>query len=209
MLPYCVWAESQENAQKVAVYFPEAREPYKTIYQEILDGASSAEKIDIIPKILGKGFDAAEIVEDLNREGINRVIALGRQGYKLAKSMPKNIKVVSGALPIRPNGISGISLISDPDKLFTLLVQVAPEVKSVHIAYSERSAWLIRLAEKAAQAHNLKLNAIKVASTGEAIKFYNELFESQVSKSDAIFLDIKKATGNFEAVNVDTLFVAT
>lgn len=33
--------------------------------------------------------------------------------------------------------------------------------------------------------------------------------KSVISKSDAIFLDIKKATGNFETVDVDKLFIAT
>ena len=189
-------AESPAPSQKVAVYFPEAREPYKTIYQEILDGASSADNIEVVPKVLSNGFDTAEIVEELSSEGISRVIALGREGYKLAKSLPDNVKVVSGALPIRPNGISGISLISDPDKLFSFLEQVAPEVKTVHIAYSESSAWLIGLAEKAAQNHGLVLNAIKVENTGEAIKFYNQLFESSVSKSDAIWLPLDKVSSH-------------
>jgi len=177
------------------VFYPEAREPYRTVYQEILSGINASDN-EIIENVLPKDFDPAAIVTELKNEGINRVIVLGRAGYKLAKKLPSDIKVVSGALPIRPNGISGVSLISSPDSLFLLLEQLAPEVKNVHIAYSKRSEWLIELAEAAAVERGLTLDAKKVNDTGEAIKFYNQLFESGVSKTDAIWLPLDKVTSH-------------
>lgn len=96
--------------------------------------------------------------------------------------------MVSGALPITPNSISGISLIADPAYLFNYLEQVAPSVKRIHVAHSKRSDWLIKLAQIAAKEKGLQLNAHKVNNTKEAVEYYQKLFESDISMEDAIWL---------------------
>ena len=97
-------------------------------------------------------------------------------------------------MPIRPNGISGISLISDPARLFSYLGLLAPNVKTIHIAYSDRNHWLIKLAEIAADERGLKLNQKRVSSTAEAIDFYNSLFDSGLGSEDAIWLPLDRVS---------------
>ncbi|WP_196138328.1 ABC transporter substrate binding protein [Aliikangiella sp. G2MR2-5] len=181
---------------KVAVFYPEVREPYKTIYQEILQGVKTSAGTEVIENVLPKEFDVSEITQKLEVQGIKKVIVLGRAGYQLAKKLPADITVVSGALPIHPNGISGISLISDPGSLFYYLKQVAPEVARIHVAYSQRNEWLIELAKQAAIEHKLELNAKQVESTGDAIAFYNQLFDSDISNVDAIWLPLDKVSSH-------------
>ncbi len=179
---------------KVAVFFPEAREPYKTIYRDIISGVSRHTQDSIVEYQLNRHFDIAAIIEELRAKSIFRVIVLGRSGYQLAKDLPKDFKVVSGALPIRPNGISGISLISDPSSLFSYLGLLAPGVKNIHIAYSDSNHWLITLAEQAASEKGLKLNHQQVSNTAEAIDFYNSLFDSGLGIEDAIWLPLDRVS---------------
>jgi len=92
--------------------------------------------------------------------------------------------------------VSGISYISDPANLFDYLVQVAPQVKRVHLAYSKKSEWLVKHAKEAAEERGLTLNLRKVATTKEAIDFYNHLFDSNVSKQDAIWLPLDRISSH-------------
>ena len=187
----------------IAIFYPEAKEPYHSIYQNIIAGcvnaASQDEQVISYEKfIITKKFNSQKIAQTLKQKRIYKVIVLGRSGWKLAKALAKFIdedstktfQVVSGALPISPNGVSGISLITDPAYLFGYLNQVAPKVKQVHIAYSEKSTWLIDLAKNAALEKGLVLNLKYVTSTAQAIAFYQQVFDSGVSSKDAIWLPL-------------------
>jgi len=200
---------SSENLQeKIAIFYPQAQEPYRSLYKEIIAGSQSKANennsgVSFETFALTKKSNSEQIAQMLEQKNIYKVIVLGRAGWKLAKKLSKRIStknkqlyIVSGALPISPNGISGISLITDPNYLFDYLQQVAPDVKQVHVAYSKRSAWLIELAKVAAQVKGLKLNVSKVANTKEAVAFYQQLFESGVSNQDAIWLPIDKISSH-------------
>ena len=184
------------SKEKIALFYPEAKNPYRTIYEEIISGSEADSQVEIEKILLKKGFDADQIADELRAKQITKVIVLGRQGFKLAKQLPKEFHVVSGALPIRPNGISGVSLRSDPQSLFAYLEQVAPTVKRVHVAYSERSSWIITIAKEAALSLSIDLIHKKVANTAEAIAFYNEIFEQAQPKEDAIWLPLDKVSSH-------------
>lgn len=192
-----------EPKNKIAIFYPEAKEPYNSIYQNIIAGsvkaASQNEQLISFEKfIITKNFDSDKIALTLKQKEIFKVIVLGRSGWKLAKELSKfehnnskNVfQVVSGALPISPNGVSGVSLITDPAYLFDYLNQVAPNVKQVHVAYSAKSAWLIELAKIAALDKKLDLNLKLVSNTAEAIAFYQQIFDSGISNKDAIWLPL-------------------
>lgn len=200
---------SAENRNTIAIFYPEAKEPYRSIYQEIITGSEKAAKqynpeIHYQKFIINKKFDSETIAENLKKKNIHKVIVLGRLGWKLAKDLnklvtensSKQFHVVSGALPISPNGISGISLIADPAYLFNYLNQVASSVKHVHVAYSARNTWLIELAQKAAKKQGLKLNLKEVKNTKEAIEFYQHLFDSGISNEDAIWLPLDRVSSH-------------
>ena len=79
------------DSSKIAVFYPESKEPYRSIYQEIVSGSlkanSESDKQYSIEKFtLNNDFDAEKITKELIDKGINRVIVLGRLGYKLAKN---------------------------------------------------------------------------------------------------------------------------
>ncbi|NQY86412.1 MAG: hypothetical protein HRT51_01475 [Colwellia sp.] len=187
----------------IAIFYPEAKEPYHSIYQEIIAGSIKAashynQVIRYEKFIITKQFNSDKIAHILIQKKIYKIIVLGRSGWRLAKALAKfthedstkKFQIVSGALPISPNGVSGVSLITDPAYLFGYLNLVAPKVKQVHIAYSKKSAWLIDLAKNAALEKGLMLNLKYVTSTAEAIAFYQNIFASRISSKDAIWLPL-------------------
>ena len=205
------FAENNTNSspQKIAIFYPQAKEPYNSIYQSIIAGtieaANKKDKELIIKRfIIEKNFNSQDIAIELEKENITKVIVLGRSGWRLAKQLAqitldeksKKFHVVSGALPIRPNGISGISLITDPNDLFQYLIQIAPNVKNIHVAYSEKNRWLIELAKSAAEQKGLTLNLQQVDNTAEAIQFYKQIFKTQVSSKDAIWLPFDRVSSH-------------
>jgi len=194
---------------KIAIFYPQAKEPYRSIYQEIIDGTIKAAQqhqstVSYKTFVIDKDFDSDKIIQQLEQQNIQKVIVLGRFGWKLAKILSRiktkdqnpKFQVVSGALPISPNGISGISSITDPLYLFNYLNQVAPKVKQIHVAYSKKSAWLIELAKEAAQQKGLILNVKSVSNTAEAIEFYQQLFDSGISTKDAIWLPLDRISSH-------------
>lgn len=199
----------KQQSNKVAIFYPQAKEPYKSIYQNIIAGSIDAasknnQAIRLEKYIIKKGFNVDEIAQDLKSKNIEKVIVLGRSGLKLAKQLSKyssdnnteKFHVVSGALPISPNGVSGISLITDPASLFGYLTQVAPKVERIHVAYSKKSAWLIELAKLAAKEKGLSLHLQQVTSTAQAVKFYQQTFASGVSNKDAIWLPFDRISSH-------------
>jgi len=217
-LLYLFVSSAFADDERVAIFVPKAQEPYKSIYQEIVAGSQSAANDDAADIqfeqfILDKYSDSKKIAQQLSDKNINKVIVLGRSGWKLAKKLSRmanepavdslthtkpsyKFNIVSGALPIRPNGLSGISLITDPGYLFKYLEQVSPNVKKIHVAYSKKNEWLIKLANAAAIEQGLELNAKLIIDTKEAINFYQSLFQTAMSDQDALWLPLDKVTSH-------------
>lgn len=198
-----------ESSNTIAIFYPESKEPYQSIYQEIIDGNEHAASelsgtFKVNKYVIRKDFDSDLIARNLSQNAISKVIVLGHLGWKLAKDLSKykldnNNKafhIVSGAMPITPNGVSGVSLVTDPNYLFTYLGEVAPKVKRIHVAYSQANLWVIELAKLAAKQHGLTLNASLVSNTKEAIDFYLQLFESNITSDDAIWLPLDRIATN-------------
>lgn len=193
----------KEQTNNIAIFYPEAKEPYLSIYQEIIAGSIKAandvySEVHIEEFILSKQYNSEQIAHTLKQKKIYNVIVLGRLGWNLAKELStfkhedetNLFHVVSGALPISPNGVSGVSLVTDPAYLFEYLNQVASNVNTIHVAYSDKSAWLIELAKVAAIEKGLSLQSQYVTSTAQAIGFYQNIFDSEVSDEDAIWLPL-------------------
>jgi putative ABC transport system substrate-binding protein len=193
------WAAFAAHSDDIAVFYPNVAEPYSSVYQEIVSGIENA-KVDegktsqLVVFSLEKSFDSQRIIQQLNSKGITKVIVLGRSGLKLASTLPKNFTVISGALPITPNTISGISLITDPKYLFKYLAQVAPKVTKIHVVYSQKNQWLIDLARSAAKSQGYELDVKKVISTKQAVEYYQALFNAALSEKDAIWLPIDRVS---------------
>lgn len=200
-LPVDAEQSPSATGETIAVFYPKTAAPYQQLFEEVVEGMSQGLALQgsnsrLETHLLDEHFDAKGIEAALLNAGVNKVVALGDMGYQLAKSLADGFHVVSGALPISPNGVSAISLLSDPEVTFEYLELLAPEVKTVHVAYSAPNSWLIELAKLAAGKQGLKLEAQQVETTGEAVSYYNQLFASNVGKQDAIWVMLDRVASN-------------
>jgi len=188
-------------AEKVTVVYPDVKAPYDVIFQQINSGIETSLEGEIIHLKLPSKFDAKKIAQSIKTE---KVIALGRRGMRIAKQIYKEKPVVVGALPIKPNGISGVSLMANPAVLFDSLHELAPDVTTVTVIYSPASAWIIKEAQIKAEEKGLSLIHIAVNDIKTAVKAYDDIFNGKDLSKMAIWLPLDPVTAN-ERVVVPTI----
>ncbi|WDE13871.1 ABC transporter substrate-binding protein [Thalassomonas haliotis] len=181
------------QAESLTVVYPEVKAPYDKIFQQITRGIAEEADEEILEIKLSNQFDPDDAAKKITTD---KVIALGKRGLQVARKIYKDKPVVVGALPIRPNGISGVSLTADPDELFDYLHELAPKITKVTVLYTPASAWVIDDAKEKAKAKGLSLNGIKVENIREAVKAYDRIFAREDLSQTAIWLPLDPITAN-------------
>lgn len=184
-------------AEEVTVVYPDVKAPYDVIFQKINSGIQNEFDGDITLLKVPNKFSPAQIA---NKIKTDKVIALGKRGMVVAREIYESKPVVVGALPIKPNGISGVSLMASPDILFSSLNELAPNVKTVTVLYTKASAWIIDVAKEKADKFGLKLVSISVEDIRSAVMTYNDIFEQENPAENAIWLPLDPVTANDKVI---------
>lgn len=179
---------------QVGVVFPDIREPYRTVFMDIIGGIEKHLGFSVHHYTINEEKNDANLLNEwIDKNQIQAVIVLGKQGIDQVKTFPRNLPVIAGAVLEPPNKekaqISGITLAPDPYELFKRLKKLAPQVKRVIVVYdAKQSGWLMAYAERAAAEHNLELKAFDVKTLVEAASVYRTVLESKLGITDAIWL---------------------
>lgn len=184
------------SADTLAVVYPDLPPPYKQVFDQIIQGIETEHNDTLIKYPIDKPIPPDNLLQTMNDAGVNRVITLGRRGYAYNNTLKKTYFVVTGALPIKPNGVSGVSLIAAPANLFEQLRTLSPKTRQVFVVYTSKSEWLIEKAKQAAADKQLTLIAKKVTDLGEAVEHYQDILQSANSVTDAIWLPLDNITAN-------------
>jgi putative tryptophan/tyrosine transport system substrate-binding protein len=191
---------SHSTAQtNIAVLYPEVSEPFFSVFQTIIRGIENqtgAVKL----YALAEDADPVRLNGWLRQEQIDSVIALGRHGLLASQALEEPRRVTIGALPITPGGGAGISLSPDPAVLFQHLREVVPSVRRIHVVYTESNAWLMPIAEAAAQSRGLKFSPQRVSDLREAVHQYRTLLQNIRGTSEAIWLPLDNITANDDVI---------
>lgn len=187
---WAVWAGSL----RVAVIYPEIREPYRSVFRNVVQGIG--EKLQQAPKEIlleGKDTDITGLERELIEEQVDVVIALGRKGLIVGRDLAGARPVVAGATLIPPGlvdgRIGGITLTPDPAILLQRLRRMAPKVERVTVVYNPaHSGWLIELARKEAMRLGLALDAQPATDLKEAAPLYRAFINQAQPKTDALWL---------------------
>ncbi|MFZ6876161.1 ABC transporter substrate binding protein [Undibacterium sp. Di27W] len=184
--------QDASNGGSLAVLYPDMGEPYRSIFAKIIEGIESKSRLPVISIPIGAKLDAAELNAQLKRSGVKVVIALGRQGVKLANGLDREIAVVVGGVLNLPENesrsMTGVSLMPDPVLLFSRLKSLLPSVKRVIVVYDPKNnEWLIKLAREAAKQQGLELLAYEARDLASAAHQYEAAFAG-ADKRDALWL---------------------
>ncbi len=184
------WATGEGG---IAVLYPDIGEPYRGIFDEIIEGIeeTAGDRIDKHPLV--PGSDVGALNESLLREKTKVVIALGRLGMKTALSLKSEMGVVvGGVLTVPENEARGqpvISLSPDPALLFSRMKVLKPATKRVFVVYDPAySDWIIKFAKEAASAQGLELVEYEAKDLRNAVRHYQEIFSATDSSKDVLWL---------------------
>ena len=177
----------------VGVIYPDIREPYRSVFLNIVEGIEKDRHFRIKEYVLGKEDKISDVTSWLDKDKIECVVALGSRGLEIAWEFPQTVKVIYGAVLIPPQpfprAAKGITLTPDPFMLFTHLKKLTPHVNRITVVYNpEHFEWLITLAKVAADEVGFELLAFPVANFHDAATQYRQLFDKYKTDADAVWL---------------------
>jgi putative tryptophan/tyrosine transport system substrate-binding protein len=175
----------------ITVLYPDVREPYRSVFTEIIKGIENRLSGPITTYMLEKNFDIAVIKRQLASVQTQVVVALGSRGLLAARHLSPEFKVIVGAVLIDPNSenMTGISLIPDPGEIFRRLKKWVPGLKGITVIYSRKqNEWLIEKARKSAAAHQLEFKAFPVTDIHQAATLYRDVLKQLRRNVDAVWL---------------------
>jgi putative ABC transport system substrate-binding protein len=184
---------AQTSSGGIAVIYPDIGEPYRSIFAQIIDGIEEKAKGRVANFAVGPNVDVGELNSSLLRQDTRVVIALGRQGVKIATALEGNFGVVAGGVLMAPDSemrnLQVNSLSPDPALLFARLKGMMPKVRRVFTVYDPRqNEWMMRLAKEAALAQGLELVAHEAQDLRGAMHAYQEIVAASDKSQDALWL---------------------
>lgn len=184
------WAAGED---RIAVIYPDIGEPYRGIFEKIIDGIEDQAGTPVAKYPVQYDTDIGALKSSLYRQNTKVVIALGRHGMKTAAALDRNIWFVVGGVLTVPESEARmqpvISLSPDPALLFARLKVLMPTAKRVFVVYDPGSnGWLMKLAKEAARAQGLELVAHEAHDLRSAVRLYQEIFSVVDNRRDALWL---------------------
>jgi putative ABC transport system substrate-binding protein len=177
----------------IAVIYPDIGEPYRSVFTQIIDGIEDRAKGHVANFAVGPNVNVAELNESLRQRDTRVVIALGRQGMKVASSLDRSIGVVVGGVLTAPDDGARLlqvnSLSPDPALLFSRLKAMMPNARRVLTVYDPRqNEWLMQLAREGAALHGLELVSYQAQDLRSAMLAYQEILSKADNERDALWL---------------------
>lgn len=181
------------DSSSIAVLYPEVRAPYDRIFNDIVKGIKQDSTTQVSTYALKPGDDQTEVMAWLQQQNFASVISLGSRSKAVADNLSASFNVIVGASILSDKnvakGYAGISLTPSPGKLFAMLKELAPSVKTVNVIYSPHTnSWLVALAKREAAEQNLQLIATPAVNVREAAILYKNLLRKNVRGENALWL---------------------
>ena len=180
-------------AGSIAVIYPDIGEPYRSVFAQIINGIEEKAKGRVSNFAIGPNVDVGELNNSLRQQDTRVVIALGRQGVKVASALEGNYGVVAGGVLMAPDdevhNLQVNSLSPDPALLFSRLKGMMPKVRRIFTVYDPRqNEWMIKLGREAAVSQGLELVAYEAQDLRSAMHAYQEILASVDNSKDALWL---------------------
>ena len=174
----------------IAVVYPDIREPYRSIFMQIIEGIRSEPHARVNTYLLQNDKDVHKLQRQLRKHNDKAVIALGTRALESVKTA-SDLPIVVGAVLMqpaqRPDNVSGITMLPEPSLLFNTLKEMRPSAIRIGVVYNPNiNEQLITLAGKSAHDHGLELLTHAATDLAGAARIYRTLLAS--GKIDALWL---------------------
>jgi putative ABC transport system substrate-binding protein len=187
------------NIGPIAVFYPDIGEPYRSVFSKIIEGIEENSQTKVTSYAVGSNFNVQLVSDELKRQDIRIVIALGRNGLKAASALDREIGVIAGGVISAPESeqrnSTTLSLAPDPALLFARLKALSPKTQRVFVVFEpHQNSWLIRLAREAARNQGIELIAQEAGDLKSALAIYQSIFTTADARRDALWLPQDSAT---------------
>lgn len=184
---------AEDAVRGLAVLYPEIGEPYRSVFAGIMAGIDERAHARVPGLAVGPAASPQELQAELRRREVRAVIALGRNGLRVAAQLDRSVGVVAGGVLSVPESEAEraqvVSLAPDPGLLFTRIRSLLPAARRVIVAHDPRhNAWLMRLAREAARAQGLELVAAEAGDLRGALRAYEEWLGTMQPRRDVLWL---------------------
>lgn len=178
---------------KLLVLIPKVNAAYDRVFNEIISGINTHQRVISNTFILTSTTRQNEIQQEIDAEHIDAIIALGQSSYDMANLFSNQVPVIHGGMIISPDGHSGISLTGSPKEFISHLKTIAPTVKRIYTVYSpENNSWIIEMARREANKNNIELHALEANSIRQAVNQFRNILEQTNGSFDAVWLLLDK-----------------
>jgi putative ABC transport system substrate-binding protein len=194
-----VAAAASQSLRGIAVLYPDIGEPYRAVFAKMIEGIQDQARGRVTSMPIGPSPNQQEIARELRRQDVRVVIALGRNGLKVASNLERDIGVVVGGVVSVPEAdirnYTVSSLAPDPALLFSRLKTFMPSAKRIFVVYDPgQNAWLMRLAKTAASARGIELVAHEATDLQTALQYYQSIIATMEVGRDALWLPLDSTT---------------
>ena len=170
---------------KAAVVYPDAVTSYANLFSTIIQGMESDKRIHLSHYKFDKNYSLVELSSWLAEVKPDVLIALGQTSNDLISKMTLSIPVITSALTRPDNRHSCVCVNSEPKQLFSMLLDLKPDIKRIIYVYDEtNNAWLIPFAKVAAKQFNIELIIKSANSIQEAALHYKEILHDKLAPTE-------------------------
>jgi len=177
----------------ITVLYPEARKPYSTFFDAIINGIKEEPRVNIQALAVNKTLNEEDFLLSLRQTNPDAVILLGRENIPLQDKIAMSYKTIHGALFLSTEDIkkghSGVSMNPDPALLFAELKKIQINIKKIHVVFDPISnGWLVQRAIESAAKSGLIIIPHKVSNLQQAALKYKEIIRNNNHTEDALWL---------------------
>lgn len=180
--------------QPIALVYPVLQEPFRTIFSQMAQGVEEKASSQLRKFSMASPSDMENVAEKLKQQKPRVLIALGKQGLKVATGLEKDMTILVGGILNVPESdtrqrVVIISLAPDPAKLFQRMKEFRPTTKRIWVLYDPKhNEWLMKWAIIAAKDQDIELVARPVSDIASAVQVYQTIFKEWNKATDALWL---------------------
>lgn len=179
---------AQAMSAGLMVLYPEVREPYSKVYQDIIDGVKTTYNGSVMATPLKDRQSEDAYRAAVNSSKPDMIIALGQNALNLASRIAPGVPTVMGATSATNLKVAGVSMIPDPAVVITKLHQLDSELSTIHVVTNPADKQkLLQAALNHANSLNIKFIVHEVTSIKDAASVYRDLLV-RLGRHDSIWL---------------------
>ena len=185
-------ATAVEEAVDLVIIYPEVREPFARIYEEVVRGAEEGYQQKVRRVSMADNQSPVDFVHVLDRS--SPVLVLGNRLARQVTEHNSDRHLIVGAVSSEYSDVFGITLIPDADVIAQKLPLLVPAIKTVHIVTNAGNNLLdFQRATEALSQQRIRLSIHQAEDIRDAAGVYRELMQT-LDKDDAVWI---LPTGSF------------